>query len=842
MRSVGENLASTIRGQTTILEHMMNENVLNDFYVKGLGLDKYTNFLSNGVLQLAHRYPRMNILEVGTCEVLNSFPILINSTGAGTGGVTKTIVRHLKRSLNSYTYTDISSGFFEKAQDVFHEYSDCMIFKTLDVEKDPIAQGFQEHSFDLIVCSLVLHATENLHRTLKNVRRLLKPGGYLAMLEITNTEAIRIGFSMGGLPGWWLGHQDGRELNPCVPADRWDIELRNAGFSGIDTITPEVDRHAWLFSVIFAQATDERVDFLQSPLANPTAKSQEAHLTILEGSTTATAEIAETLQTILQHWYGRIVRIDAIESFDLKDTPESATILSIMDLDEPLFKNLTESRLAGLRSMFEHSRNVLWVTKGARSDNPYAAMMIGFSRTLTMEMPHVRLQFLEHEGSQRIHADRIAETLLRLQVTDAWERQEGGPKMLWTTEPEIAIENDRTRIPRLVASSELNDRYNSVRRPITKKIDLSASDATLALSDAGYSCVEVNPKAAVRHDLGSQLHDYVTIRLSCSLPLAIRISNDSCLFLARGAILKTGEWVFALMPEMASKVTIPRAWTIPSATPTYQGYEELMSLSFELLAQYIVGETAPGQILLVHDASPILAQVIVTRAAEHNVTCAFTTPNQPPKSSPKRPQMIFVHPQSTSRGVRLLMPENVATFVNLSMTSTGIASVIASVVPQTCLKLEFKQLFSKSTIHRHLDTVIPIHNLFKTAYQHHKIVLGRSENSAGATKIKLSDLCYNSDFIDFYPGKIIDWDAPTIHVKVEPADCKVAFRADRTYLLFGLSGQLGRSLALFMARLGAKHIVLTSRKPDVDDKWLQKARKLGVEVRIFAKYTSLVLA
>lgn len=65
MRSVGENLAATLRKQTTILEHMMHENVLNDFYVKGLGLDRYTDFLSNAVLQLSHRYSNMNILEIG---------------------------------------------------------------------------------------------------------------------------------------------------------------------------------------------------------------------------------------------------------------------------------------------------------------------------------------------------------------------------------------------------------------------------------------------------------------------------------------------------------------------------------------------------------------------------------------------------------------------------------------------------------------------------------------------------------------------------------------------------------------------------------------------------------
>jgi hypothetical protein len=69
MRAVGENLAATIRGETTILEHMTHDNVLNDFYVTGLGLDKYTTFLSNAILQLTHRYVNMDILEIGMSSI-----------------------------------------------------------------------------------------------------------------------------------------------------------------------------------------------------------------------------------------------------------------------------------------------------------------------------------------------------------------------------------------------------------------------------------------------------------------------------------------------------------------------------------------------------------------------------------------------------------------------------------------------------------------------------------------------------------------------------------------------------------------------------------------------------
>jgi hybrid polyketide synthase / nonribosomal peptide synthetase ACE1 len=40
-----------------------------------------------------------------------------------------------------------------------------MIFKTLDIEKDIFEQGYEEHSYDLIIGSMVLHATNNLQKT-----------------------------------------------------------------------------------------------------------------------------------------------------------------------------------------------------------------------------------------------------------------------------------------------------------------------------------------------------------------------------------------------------------------------------------------------------------------------------------------------------------------------------------------------------------------------------------------------------------------------------------------------------------------------------------------------------
>lgn len=62
---MGENIPAAVRGETTILEHMLVDNMLDDFYKKGLGFARYNSFLASMMEQMVHRYPHAKILEIG---------------------------------------------------------------------------------------------------------------------------------------------------------------------------------------------------------------------------------------------------------------------------------------------------------------------------------------------------------------------------------------------------------------------------------------------------------------------------------------------------------------------------------------------------------------------------------------------------------------------------------------------------------------------------------------------------------------------------------------------------------------------------------------------------------
>lgn len=68
VEAVGENLPAVIRENGNILEHMTKDGVLDDFY----GIETANNWIARMAEQLAHRYPRMRMLEIGESFLTNS--------------------------------------------------------------------------------------------------------------------------------------------------------------------------------------------------------------------------------------------------------------------------------------------------------------------------------------------------------------------------------------------------------------------------------------------------------------------------------------------------------------------------------------------------------------------------------------------------------------------------------------------------------------------------------------------------------------------------------------------------------------------------------------------------
>ncbi|RCI09633.1 hypothetical protein L249_4165, partial [Ophiocordyceps polyrhachis-furcata BCC 54312] len=329
MTKVLENMVPLCRGEVEPLQVLMSDGILHELY-------DYLNQSDCVALlrALGHAQPGQRLLEIG----------------AGTGGTTAQAVRHV--TCSTYTFTDISAAFFPAAKERFKEH-EKLIYKTLDITKDPCAQGFEPESFDLIIAANVLHATPSLHETLVNVRKLLHPRGRLLLQELCPVTKFA-NFIVGILPGWWAGEADGRPDEPYVSPWRWGEELREAGFGGLDDVaydaTPPYHANAYM---------------LATPHVPPGLSSQTVHKSASLVCDATSEDLAVKFREALSG-RGYDVKISDLES----PLASGQDAVVLVDVTSPFFHDLDASKLSAFQSFVNQLQlshaGALWVTRSSQ--------------------------------------------------------------------------------------------------------------------------------------------------------------------------------------------------------------------------------------------------------------------------------------------------------------------------------------------------------------------------------------------------------------------------------------------------------------------------------------------
>ena len=226
-RRSGLALAEVLRGEADPLTLLFSsgEPTAADLYLKAPVARAANRLLADAVQALVATLPtgrRLRVIEVG----------------AGTGSATASVLPELPAGRFDYMYTDISAGFFAEAEARFGDGGGSIEYRTLDIEKDPIDQGFAAHGYDLLIASNVLHATRYLEETLGHCRDLLAPSGQLIALE--NLSGLGwMDLTFGQLDGWWRFADDYRPHHALASPAVWRQALGAAGFEDAVVLGPD---------------------------------------------------------------------------------------------------------------------------------------------------------------------------------------------------------------------------------------------------------------------------------------------------------------------------------------------------------------------------------------------------------------------------------------------------------------------------------------------------------------------------------------------------------------------------------------------------------------------------
>lgn len=810
VEAVGENIIDEIRKKGSILEHMMKDGVLDMYYKDAVGLDTANIWIGRMVAQIAHRYPHMRILEIG----------------AGTGGSTHSILPELGSAFSSYTYTDISAGFFECAQDRFKNFGDRMVFKTFDMEKPPVEQGYTEGYYDIVLASNVLHATGKLDEMMANVRQLLKPGGYLIMLENMTNEFLGIGTAMGGLPGWWTGaaQDERRRAGPTLTLPQWDKLTRDHGFGGIETATPRAHKLR-PYSVFAAQAVDDRLSALRRPLSL-SPPSFTPNLVVVGGRTPESHQLAEQVCALLGQRYSKITRLNSLEELSEQNLDLSSSVLSLTDLDEPFLQARSASKLEALRTLWRRGGSILWVSRGCRDDNPHSSMMLGLSRALRFEYPNINLQMLDLDFVTSQTSQTLVETLIRLELLGKWHKDTNaaGNEFLWSLEPELVYENNRLFIPRMYPHKAGNNRYNTYRRTVHQVVDPMEQIVALEPKGQSYELSSVSPLRLPT--FGAFREGHKTVQVSHSLLQMVKVHNAGYFMLCAGTDTATGQHLIALSDGAETPAPTLAQWAIPvsSAPPA----KALVSVAAHILAKSIIAVAPKAGSVLVHEVDAVLGDAITREAEQSGVKVSFS-------SSVKGNNMkncVFVHRKLPTRLIKRLLPRDISLFISLAQApgADEVGEIIAKCLPPHTQTAGPSDFVSTETLVFPGASTEQIRQVITTAWQTSQKTGGSS--SYETSTVWLQDVASHS--IIGEPLSVVHWNVSSVEISLQPIDTGNIFRTDGTYFLVGLSGQLGQSLCHWMVTHGARNVVLTSRNPKVRPGFIKMIEELGATVRFMS--------
>ncbi|MEP7118016.1 MAG: SDR family NAD(P)-dependent oxidoreductase, partial [Acidobacteriota bacterium] len=168
-----------------------------------------------------------------------SRPLRVLEVGAGTGGTTSLVLPELVGRASRYVFSDASPAFLERARVRFQAYP-FLTTAPFDITRPAELQGFEPHSFDLVIAANVLHATPDVDASVALLTPLLAPGGALLLLEITR-HPHWLDIVFGLTDGWWaLVDRQRRPVHPLMPGANWAALLTERGFDAVAVIADTV--------------------------------------------------------------------------------------------------------------------------------------------------------------------------------------------------------------------------------------------------------------------------------------------------------------------------------------------------------------------------------------------------------------------------------------------------------------------------------------------------------------------------------------------------------------------------------------------------------------------------
>ncbi|GKT93954.1 polyketide synthase [Colletotrichum tofieldiae] len=361
---LGPALPDIILGKINPLQLMLEDGLLYRVYADDSSARCYA-LMAEYLKFKSFKQSELSVLEIG----------------GGTGGATLPFLQALDDHDAlpiAFDFTDISSGFFDNAKEKLKKWSSLVNFRSLDVERDPVEQGFTNNSYDIILACNVLHATSSIKTTLSKVRGLLKPGGILLLIEITKPRHYH-NVTFGTLPGWWKGVAEGRRAGPLLPPESWSEKMSETSLEMQHAIYDDIETP--ISSLMVARAVDD-----DEPQRN-------AIRVIMDRG--VPGELKQLSDQLVDELQNRGLNLLSASWEDVIHNPHSSDINVVIDNgQQPILANISSVKFQKIVQLLRAHSNIIWITAQNSSQNcmnPVKHLITGVSRTAHAENDDLRM-------------------------------------------------------------------------------------------------------------------------------------------------------------------------------------------------------------------------------------------------------------------------------------------------------------------------------------------------------------------------------------------------------------------------------------------------------------------
>ncbi|XP_035705542.1 phenolphthiocerol synthesis polyketide synthase type I Pks15/1 isoform X2 [Folsomia candida] len=227
--SLGEGLVQLLTGKgdmplvTEKTTHFMKESAL-------AGVSKGGEIVEASLLN--------KLSTLGTKSVVRVLQVGGRSA-AGMGHLIKSMVDSGVSHFD-YTFTSRHPAVLADGEKTFDDTGVAVKFSILDVDQDPLQQGYLPAHYDIVIASWVMAGSKKVERAIGNLKKLLRPEGYFVMTELISSNKGRtspskiVSMVLGGIEDSWK-HEDFalRPKNCYLSLEGWSQLLKTAGFKDL---------------------------------------------------------------------------------------------------------------------------------------------------------------------------------------------------------------------------------------------------------------------------------------------------------------------------------------------------------------------------------------------------------------------------------------------------------------------------------------------------------------------------------------------------------------------------------------------------------------------------------